>query len=117
MDFNAVIAKTDEPVVVVDLQGDIIRINAAFTDVYGWTQADLAGKSLVEIIPGELHDAHHMGMARVRKTGKSKLLNQYLDLEMMYKDGTRAVAPHYITFGEIDGVPTLAAIIQPPEER
>ena len=114
MDFETVIAKTDEPVVVVDLQGDILRINSAFTDEYGWTETDLAGKSLAEIIPEELHDAHHMGMARVRKSGKSKLVNQYLDLEMLYKDGTRAVAPHYITLGELNGNLTLAAVIQPP---
>lgn len=115
MDFATILAKEDEPVVIIDKESTILRINPLFTTEYGWTEDDLVGKPLTAIIPEEMRDAHHMGISRVMTTGESSLANQFLDLEVLYKDGSKAVAPHFITMGEIDGQTAFAAVIQPPK--
>ena len=115
MDFTEVINEKTLPVIVADNNGIIQRVNEAFTKSYGWTEQDLKASPLTAIIPEELRDAHHMGISRAMDTGETSLLNQYLDLEIVYKDGSRAVAPHFITMGEIDGGVMFAAIIQPPK--
>lgn len=92
-----------------------IDINEMFERTYGWSRAELMGRSVVEIMPPHMRDAHSVGFARYLTTEKSDLLGKPLPLSVLYKDGRVAVADHYILGDKLaDGRWRFAAIIDFP---
>lgn len=50
---EAILSSIGDGLVVVDKEGKIIRINNAFENLVGWTQKEVFGKLLVEVVPRE----------------------------------------------------------------
>ena len=98
-----------EPVIVVDDQGMVERINQAFTREFGWLPEDLAGRPLATIIPPPLRDSHHLGFSRYLATRIPTLLDQPLDLEVATASGKVVMAEHHILAGVRSGAPFFAA--------
>lgn len=94
--YDAIYAEEILPAIAIDHSSLITRINKAFETTYGWTKKDLLGKSITEIIPPYLRDAHQIGFSRFLTTEQPTLLGVTLPLEMLYKDGTIQPAEHYI---------------------
>ncbi len=117
MNFEELIRTEDSPVISANLDGIITKINKAFTEQFGWNESELVGKTLTAIIPPALKDAHQLGFSAYLSTGKSTLLGQNLDLEIVKKDGSIELADHYILSGEIEGRKAFAAQIIIRKER
>ena len=92
--------KTDVPVIIIDAEGEIIFINQKFTEIYLFTEADLIGHQVTEIIPHEFRDAHNMGFSRYITSKQSQVMNQALNLKILKKDQTVVDALHFITASE-----------------
>ena len=114
--IEALKAKTDSPVIVVDHDGIIVHINQIFEKTWGWQKEVLIGQTLTTIIPDNLTDAHHMGFSRFLLTGKPTILNQPVELVIMRADGKEAAAEHFITAEKIKGNWVFGATITPLEE-
>lgn len=108
---------TDLPVVSIDQSSIFTYINEAFTKEYGWTNDDLLGKSVVEIMPDHMRSAHNVGFARFLTTEHSELLNKYLPLMVKYKDGKEKVSNHFIVASKSKGKWQFAAILDFPKEN
>ena len=65
----------DLPFVRADASGTVVEINQRFREVYGWSETELLGQSLGQILPADFRDAHHAGFARFKLTEVSKVLN------------------------------------------
>lgn len=102
------------PVVAIDEQGLFTFLNEAFTEAYGWSRQDLAGKSVTEIMPAHMRSAHTVGFARFLTTETARLLGKPLPLAVRYKDGRELPAVHYIIGDKQNGVWRFAAIIERP---
>lgn len=113
MDFANILTTQDKPVIIADEHGVVIRINAAFTEAFGWTGDVLRGRSLARIIPHEFREAHQMGFSRLLATGAATLLGQELDLDIVTAGGETLTATHFIMRGEKDDRPIFAALIVP----
>ncbi len=113
MTIDELVARTDVPVISADHRGYITSINEQFRHAYGWEAADLIGQPLPTIIPGNLHDAHHMGFSRFLTTGRPTLLEQPLSLRIMTKDGRELEAEHFIVAEQLGGDWAFAASITP----
>ena len=114
--IEALKAKTDSPVIVVDHDGIIVHINQIFEKTWGWQKEKLVGQTLTTIIPGNLKDAHHMGFSRFLLTGEPTILNQVLELAIVLADGTEAAAEHFIVAQKINGDWVFGATIKPLED-
>jgi len=114
--IEALKAKTDSPVIVVDHDGIIVHINQIFEKTWGWQKEVLIGQTLTTIIPDNLPDAHIMGFSRFLLTGKPTILNQPVELLILRADGKEAAAEHFITAEKIKGNWVFAATITPLEE-
>ena len=84
------------PVIIADHQGIITHLNDAFTEAFEWRAVDLIGELITKIIPSNLQDAHHLGFSRFITTGTPTLLNQPLDLEIVFAGGRIQKAQHFI---------------------
>jgi PAS domain S-box-containing protein len=107
---------TDVPVVAIDQVSIFYYINDAFTKEYGWTEADLIGKSVVEIMPDHMRSGHNIGFARFLTTEHSELLNKYLPLQVKYKDGREKLSNHFIVASKKDDEWKFAAIVDFPSK-
>ena len=100
---DEVLGLHDDPVIGVDEYGIITFINDSFTEVYGWTQQDLVGKSLTLIMPEKFREAHEFGFSRFLATEQARITAKELPLEITSKDGTAQLAEHYILADKKDG--------------
>ncbi len=115
--YDELMALEDLPVVAINQQSIFTYINEAFTLEYGWTEEDLIGKSVTEIMPSHMRNAHTVGFARYLATETSELLGNPLSLSVLYKDGTVKSSIHYILGDKKDSSWKFAAIIDyPPDE-
>lgn len=99
------------PVVFMDQDGVVTRINSVFTATYLWTEEELVGQPLVKIIPPSLQDAHNMGFTRYKINKQPTLLGTPLDLQIQKADGEVLTAKHYIVALEGCGTHHFAAKI------
>lgn len=111
--FQDLIAAEQEPVVIANGDGIIIRVSGAFSRAFAWPADAIQGRPLTALIPELLHDAHHLGFSRHMTTGESTILGQELDLEFVTGDGRTILTRHFILAGEVDGAPCFAARITP----
>lgn len=100
-------------VVIADQEGVITYVNRPFLDLFGWSRAEIVGRSLTAIIPPNLHDAHNLGFSRFTLTRKSTVLDRPLTLAAVTKDGRVFDAEHFIVAGEEGGRRVFAATIRP----
>jgi len=105
------------PVIMADHNGLITYINDSFESQLGWTRGDLLGKSLITIIPSNLHDAHHLGFSRFVTTGAPTLLDQPLNLKVLTKDQRVIDSEHVITAEQREGKWVFAARIRPTQQQ
>lgn len=113
LDFEAVRALVDVPVVTVNQESVITDVNDEFVRVFGWSRAEAIGQSLSIIIPPALRDAHNVGFSRFLASGVSTILGRYLDLSTIDRTGREFSAEHYVIAEKKDGVWRFAASIRP----
>ena len=104
----------DLPFVRADASGTVVEINQRFREVYGWSETELLGQSLGQILPADFRDAHHAGFARFKLTEVSKVLNHPLKLATFCSDGTAIESEHFIVAEkDADGSWSFAATLRP----
>ena len=108
----------DLPFVRADASGTVVEINQRFREVYGWSETELLGQSLGQILPADFRDAHHAGFARFKLTEVSKVLNHPLKLATFCSDGTAIESEHFIVAEkDADGSWSFAATLRPLIEQ
>ena len=104
----------DLPFVRADASGVVREINQRFREVYGWSDDQLLGQSLGLILPPSFRDSHHSGLARLKLTEESRVLNHPLKLATFCVDGTAIESEHYIVAEKHDdGAWSFAATLRP----
>lgn len=88
--------QSDRPFVLADALGNVVRLNPAFTRVYGWMPDDLIGEPLGLILPESFRMSHQFGFSRFQATEISTILAHPLRLSTICADGCEIVSEHYI---------------------
>lgn len=114
--FEELSRREDVPIIVVKSSGMVSYVNDMFCKQLRWKREAIEGKSLTNIIPEVLRDAHHLGFARHLETGRRSVLGIPVELAVVFGDGTVVVAEHVILDGIIDGEMCYAASIVPAEK-
>lgn len=86
----------DRPFVLADSLGQVVSINQAFQQAYGWTEDQLRGQSLSLILPGAFQMSHQLGFSRFQATEQSTILAHPLRLKTVCADGSEVVSEHFI---------------------
>jgi serine/threonine-protein kinase len=74
--------------VVVDQTGFIVGWNSKAEELFGWTQEEMIGRSVVStIVPQRHREAHDRGFKRYRETGEGPLLRKPTVMSAMHSDG------------------------------
>ncbi|HEY4496624.1 MAG TPA: PAS domain S-box protein [Candidatus Paceibacterota bacterium] len=106
-----IIEQNNVPAVWANEQGIIEGVNRIFTENYGWSDTELIGKSIAEIMPPQFRELHHIGFSRFLTTEQSKILGKPLPLAILFKNGTAQNAEHFILGEKEDNKWRFAATI------
>jgi PAS domain S-box-containing protein len=85
--LNQLITNAPDAVIVIDENSIIQLWNPKTEEIFGWASKEVIGKSLADIlIPERFREAHHQGLKRFISTGKSRILNQNIELNALAKN-------------------------------
>jgi PAS domain S-box-containing protein len=85
--FKAVTEAAVDAIVSADSSGRLLTWNSGAERMFGWTAQEVVGKPLTVIIPERFRRLHEDGIARVRRSGKSKLAGSVVELAGLHRDG------------------------------
>jgi two-component system sensor histidine kinase/response regulator len=88
MRFRSVAQTAQDAVIVVDDDGAVVLWNPRATEMFGWTETEILGRSLTEIIPPRHRDGHEQGLHRVRAGGERRVLGRTVTLDGLRRDGS-----------------------------
>lgn len=106
----------DAPFVLADHDGNIVSVNAAFEQAYGWRLADLIGQPITLILPESFRLSHQLGFSRYQSTEKSEVLGHPLRLVTICSDGRERLSDHFIVAEKHDDGWRFGATITPISE-
>jgi two-component system, LuxR family, sensor kinase FixL len=104
--FQAVTEAAVDAIVSADSSGRLLTWNGGAERLFGWTADEIVGRPLTVIIPERFRQLHEDGLARVRRTGSSKLAGQVVELAGLRRDGTEV--PIELSIGAWNGPDGLA---------
>ena len=85
---TAVVSNALDAVVVADAQGLITDFNPAAERLFGWSRADVLGRSMAEtIVPLHHRARHEAGMERLARGGPRVILGQRVETEARRRGG------------------------------
>jgi two-component system sensor kinase FixL len=86
--LHALLHHAPEAVIVAQTESTILYWNPKATEIFGWSMAEVVGKSLTDfIIPPQHRAAHVAGMKRFLDTGEAHVLNRMIEITALGKSG------------------------------
>jgi PAS domain S-box-containing protein len=107
-----------DAIVTIDADGRIVEFNPAAEHTFGWTEAEVVGRPMVEVIvPPHLRGSHREGFARYLRGGNPRILDRRVEVEAVRRDGTVFPVELAITRIQLDGPMVLTGHIRDITER
>lgn len=116
--YRQVLSTSLDAVVGTDIGGRVVAWNPQAEAIFGWSAAEVMGRSLTElIIPEEYREGHRRGMIRYASTGESRVIGKRLELSALRRSGE--VFPVELTLAAIPGSngPEFSAFIRDISNR
>jgi two-component system, LuxR family, sensor kinase FixL len=104
--FQAVTEAAVDAIVSADSAGRLLTWNGGAERMFGWTAEEIVGRPLTVIIPERFRALHEEGIARVRRTGRSRLAGSVVELAGLHRDGHEF--PIELSIGSWNGPDGLA---------
>jgi len=77
-----------DAVVTIGSDGTISGWNPQAEATFGWSQAEVVGRAIDEIVMAErFREPHRQGLARYLATGEEQVLNRRVELQAVHRDG------------------------------
>jgi PAS domain S-box-containing protein len=115
---TAILDSAFDAIVTMDHRGLLVEFNPAAEKLFGYTRADVIGRTMVDrIVPPSQREAHARGFARYLATGEGPVLGRVIELPAMRSDGTEFPAELAINRVKGDLEPLFTAFIRDITER
>jgi PAS domain S-box-containing protein len=86
--FRSLTDSTIDSIISIDSTGRINSWNRTAQNMFGYSEEDVLGRSVTNIMPERYRDAHQSGLERVRTTGRHHIIGKTLELYGLKKDGS-----------------------------
>ena len=107
-----------DAVVVINSADLIIRWNPAASKMFGWSQEEVNGKMLNQIlVPERYRERHLAGLRRVLKTGQGTILNTTIEMPALCKNNTEIDIELTISSAKVDNRDLFIAFLRDVTER
>lgn len=114
---EAVINKSTDAIISTDVEGNILNINPAAQDMFGFSPKEIVGKDIGELMPFPHSENHGKYIRQYIETGEKKVIDIGREIQGMRKNGT--VFPIEVTVSEVswEGNRFFSNIIKNISER
>ena len=85
--YRAVTYSAGDAIITADHAGNIIGWNRGAEAIFGYSEAEVSGQALTQLMPYRYRDQHLIGMNRVLSGGISHINGKSLELAGLRKDG------------------------------
>jgi len=85
--FRSVTQSAKDAIITVDSKGIIVGWNKGAERTFGYTEAEIMGRSMNTIIPSSYHEIHSEGMQNLAKGGKSNVVGATVKSSGVDKSG------------------------------
>ena len=87
--FRSIMTSAQDAIIMIDNEGVITLWNEAAQNIFGYSQEEVIGHVLHNIIaPKRFLEAHHKGFEHFKKTGEGPVVDKTVELYALRKDGT-----------------------------
>jgi PAS domain S-box-containing protein len=115
---TAVMEAALDAIVLMDVHGAIVDFNAAAESAFGYSRAEVIGRSVAEVlVPPPLREAHASGLERYLRTGEERVIGKRLQLPARRKDGTQFAAEVAVVRIRTSGPALFTAYIRDVTDR
>jgi len=115
--YRVVLDAAQDAVISIGPRGEILLVNPAATQIFGYAAPEMVGQPLTMLIPERLRQPHQRALRRYLLTGERHVNSQGIELIGLRNDGVEF--PIEVSFGEVvaSGRRTLAGIIRDISSR
>jgi PAS domain S-box-containing protein len=115
---RAILAAALDGVIMIDQRGRVTYVNAAAERIFGYRADQVLGRELAEaFLPPSSREAHRHGLARYLATGRTRILDQRLEVTAMRADGSEFPAELTVTQAGLPGAPAFIGYVRDITER
>jgi PAS domain S-box-containing protein len=115
--LKAVFGSTSDAIVAADAKGRVISWNPAAERIFGYSEEEILGQPLTRLMPEHLRTAHEAGLARVARTGESRIIGQTVKVTGLHKDGREFPIELSLATWVTNGLRFFSGIIRDVTER
>jgi len=87
--YQSLLAATLDPVVVIDLSGEVVFASNSVERVFGYRAEELVGQNVKVLMPDPHRAQHDEYLEVYRRTGETSILGRTRLFEVLRKDGSR----------------------------
>ncbi len=114
----AIAAASLDALITIDDAGCILEFGPAAEQLFGYTRAEVMGRSVSEIvIPPHLRQAHESGMEKFNRTGEGPVLNNRVEVPAIRRDGSEFPAELTVVPLTVAGKQLFTAFVRDISER
>jgi len=115
--FRALADTSPDGIITVDARGIMVFINPAAERQFGYTNSEVMGKNITNLIPERYRSAHREGMDRFLKTREPRIIDKTVELEGLRQDGSEFPIELSLSTWESKEGPFFSAIIRDITEQ
>ena len=84
---RSIMESASDCIITADSEGNVLSWNRAASNIFGYSQSEIVGKSLRIIVPEEYQTLHEQGIKRVSAGGERHVIGKTVELSGLHKDG------------------------------
>jgi diguanylate cyclase (GGDEF)-like protein/PAS domain S-box-containing protein len=89
--YRAVTQTANDAIITADDKGIIVSWNQGAEKMFGYTEAEISGRPMIQLLPDRYHDQYLVSLSQLRAGRKLKIIGNTVDMEGLRKD--RSVFP------------------------
>jgi len=110
---SAILEAALDCIITIDRDSYVVEWNPAAERTFGYARAEALGQDLAQlIVPPELRERHHRGMAEYLASGRGPVLGQRMEVEALRRDGSRIPVELAITPIHLEGKQFFTAYLR-----
>ena len=100
--FRLILDTASDGFVTINENHEVVYMNAAAQEIFGYSQEELLGHDLNLLIPPEHRDRHREYVDRYLRTGRTRSLDNRVEVEGLRKDGRRFPAGIRFSMADVE---------------
>ncbi|MEE8330301.1 MAG: PAS domain S-box protein [Acidimicrobiia bacterium] len=85
--LEAILNSANDAIVSVDAKGEVVLWNTHAAELFGYSDEEMIGETLLALIPERFREAHVAGIQRVVEGGERHVIGQTVELAALHSDG------------------------------